>query len=282
MDTRRTLPAATQPHSDSGISHSGPAPPPTRHSQFTRLSFSSVALCNELFGGAFPDSRFTSHELRAIALIGPPVSRLLIQAQSKKTELFILIATPAIRIFPKSFKISAVSNSNRHKTAMRRSIAVPRPTPLPFVGRRTCTTLRSRRAFHQSQITSHQSPGSRHSPLATRHCIPNRDTPSNRNRRNFLKINHITISNRDWNATIPLAKPSAPSIPSQPPLIATPVTRIVPKPAGINRLILSNRREMPSAVTPRVTTHESRLTTHESPVTNHGVLIATTPAQKSP
>ena len=59
------------------------------------------------------------------SLIGPPVSRLLIEAQRKMT----LIATLAIRIRPKPFRISTDSNSNRHKTAIRPGLEVQDITP---------------------------------------------------------------------------------------------------------------------------------------------------------
>jgi hypothetical protein len=54
-----------------------------------------------------------SRQSRVAALIGPPVSRLLIQAQRMKD----LIATSAIRIQSKPLRISAAFKSNRLRTA---------------------------------------------------------------------------------------------------------------------------------------------------------------------
>jgi len=48
----------------------------------------------------------------------------------------LLIGPPVIRIRPKPFVFITDSKSNRHKTVIQRGIAVLRPTPLTFVGRR--------------------------------------------------------------------------------------------------------------------------------------------------
>ena len=103
----------------------------------------------------------------------------------------LLIGPPVIRIHPKSFRISTDSQSNRHKTHTLRLV------------------------FHPV--------GSSHSPLTTRHCIPNRNTSPFTFPANSLKTKANSISNRNRNrtsaqipATLPPRPQSKPSVLTQP------------------------------------------------------------------
>jgi len=106
-------------------------------------------------------------------LIGPPVSRLLIEAQRKMD----LIATVAIRIRPKPPRINHLKISNRHKT--------------------------------HASLSSTSAPSvlaTNHSPLTTRLLIA---TPAIRISRNSHQINNIAFSNR--HKTHPAALATQPS-----------------------------------------------------------------------
>ena len=140
--------------------------------------------------------------------------------------MIFLIAPPVIRIWPKSFRISANPQSNRHKTPPF-SLGLIDGSSSPTPG--TCLSPTALATRHLSVATSaligppvirirpksfrisansrsnrHETPSfATLEPLTSNFelLIPNRNTTSYRKRRKCPAINHLAISNRNWKRT---------------------------------------------------------------------------------